>query len=100
MDRSEPDGARLKQLNEELAGVEGLNGRKYNDDQRAIFVRPEELEGLPRASVHKPGAGGLVRITTDRTNITVMSYAESETLRRRLLFEYESLGYPRITTRC
>ena len=98
VDRSEADRARLKQLNEELAGVEGLFNRNYNDDQRAIFVKPEELEGLPKDYIesHKPGAGGLVRITTDRTDIgPVMSYAESETLRRRLLFEYESLGYPK-----
>jgi hypothetical protein len=95
-DRSEADRARLRQLNEELAGVEGLFNRNDNDDQRAIFVKPEELEGLPKDYIesHKPGAGGLVRITTDRTDIgPVMSYAERETLRHRRLFEYESLGY-------
>ncbi len=60
-------------------------------------MKPEELAGLPQDYIdaHKPGADGLVEISTDYPDYQpVMAYADSDALRRRLSEAYMQRAYP------
>jgi thimet oligopeptidase len=89
--------ARVQALNEELAKL----GTEFEDNianaRKVIKVKPEELAGLPAdfVAAHKPGADGLVEISTDTPDYQpVMTYAESDPLRRRLAEVYNQRAWP------
>jgi thimet oligopeptidase len=89
--------ARVQQLNEELARL----GTEFDDNiangRKVLKVKPEELAGLPAdyVAAHKPGADGLVEISTDTPDYQpVMTYAESDDVRRRLAEIYNQRAYP------
>src|SRR5690606_15283092 len=89
--------ARVQALNEQLAKL----GTEFEDNiangRQVIEVEPAELAGLPQdfIAAHKPGANGLVEISTDTPDYQpVMTYAESDALRRRLSEVYNRRAYP------
>lgn len=89
--------ARVQALNEQLAKL----GTEFEDNiangRQVIEVEPAELAGLPQdfIAAHKPGADGLVEISTDTPDYQpVMTYAESDALRRRLSEVYNRRAYP------
>jgi thimet oligopeptidase len=89
--------ARVQELNEQLAQL----GTEFQDNiangRQVIKVEPAELTGLPEdfIAAHKPGPDGLVEISTDTPDYQpVMTYAESDALRRRLSEVYNRRAYP------
>jgi thimet oligopeptidase len=67
------------------------------DGRKTVTAKPEELTGLPAdyIAAHKPGADGLVTISTDYPDLgPVMSYAQNEDLRKRLYFANLTRAYP------
>ncbi|MXO58841.1 peptidase M3 [Altererythrobacter salegens] len=94
-----PDGprARVQELNEKLAELGTTFQNNIANGRGVIKVRPEELAGLPAdfIAARKPGADGLIEISTDTPDYQpVMTYAESDDLRRRLSEVYNRRAYP------
>src|SRR5690606_25855366 len=83
----EAQRARVQELNEELARLGTEFDTNIANGRQVIKVDPAELAGLPAdfIAAHKPGADGMVEISTDTPDYQpVMTYAESDALRRRL----------------
>jgi thimet oligopeptidase len=88
---------RVQAINEQLAKL----GTEFEDNiangRRVIKVKPEELAGLPADFIaeHKAGADGMIEISTDTPDYQpVMTYANSDPLRRRLAEVYNQRAYP------
>ncbi len=93
----EAQRARVQQLNEQLAELGTEFENNIANGRKVIKVRPEELAGLPAdfLAARKPGADGLIEISTDSPDYQpVMTYAESDELRRRLSEIYNRRAYP------
>lgn len=95
VDKDEATRARLKAIDEELTRL----GSKFNDniksDVRSIEIKPEKLAGLPEdfKASHKPGANGLVTITTDYPDyIPFMQYADDGEARKAIYIKFKSRG--------
>jgi thimet oligopeptidase len=89
--------ARVQALQEELAKVGTEFDTNIANARKVIKATPEELKGLPQdyLDAHKPGADGMIEISTDYPDYgPVMSYAESDALRRRLSEVYNQRAYP------
>lgn len=89
--------ARVQQLQEELAKVGTEFDTNIANGRKVVKVKPSELKGLPEdyIAAHKPGADGLVEISTDYPDYQpVMAYAESDDLRRQLAEAYNQRAYP------
>lgn len=89
--------ARVQALNEKISEVGTQFDTNIADGRQVIKVKPEELAGLPEDYLesHQPGEDGLVEISTDYPDyVPVMSYAESDALRRRLSEVYAQRAYP------
>lgn len=89
--------ARVQDLNEQLAKLGTEFDTNIANGRKVIKVKPEELAGLPAdfIAAHKPGEDGLVEISTDTPDYQpVMTYAESDALRRRLSEVYNQRAYP------
>ena len=94
-----PDGprARVQELNQRLAELGTEFQNNIANARQVIKVRPEELAGLPAdfIAARAPGEDGLIEISTDSTDYQpVMTYAESDELRRRLSEVYNRRAYP------
>jgi len=89
---------RLKKLNDQLTSAESMFERNITDDEKSIDVADaSELDGLPPDFIenHRPGMDGKIRITTNESEyFTVMKYAKSEALRRRLWVAFATRAYP------
>ena len=89
--------ARVQALNEQLAELGTQFENNIANGRKVIKVQPAELAGLPAdfLASHKPGADGLIEISTDTPDYQpVMAYAESDDLRRRLSEVYNQRAYP------
>ncbi|HYD24333.1 MAG TPA: M3 family metallopeptidase [Croceibacterium sp.] len=89
--------ARVQQLNEELARLGTEFDTNIANGRQVIKVQPAELAGLPAdfIAAHQPGEDGLVEISTDSPDYQpVMTYAESDALRRRLSEVYNRRAFP------
>jgi len=94
-----PDGprARVQELNEKLAALGTEFQNNIANGRQVIKVKPEELAGLPAdfIAARKPGEDGLIEISTDTPDYQpVMTYADSDDLRRRLSEVYNRRAYP------
>jgi thimet oligopeptidase len=88
---------RVQALNEKLAELGTEFDTNIANGREVIKVTPEELAGLPAdfIAAHKPGEDGLIEISTDTPDYQpVMTYAESDALRRRLSEVYNRRAYP------
>jgi thimet oligopeptidase len=88
---------RVQQLNEELAKLGTEFADNIANGRKVIKVPPEELAGLPAdfITAHAPGDDGMVEISTDTPDYQpVMTYAESDALRRRLSEVYNQRAFP------
>jgi thimet oligopeptidase len=99
VNKDDPTRAHLKQLNDELTDAQSAFGRNIADDQRSVEISsPADLDGLPAdfISNHKPAADGKIRISTNYPDFfPVLKFAQNEDLRRRLMIEFLSRGYPK-----
>ncbi|HTM96854.1 MAG TPA: M3 family metallopeptidase, partial [Croceibacterium sp.] len=88
---------RVQELQEELAKAGTEFDTNIANSRKVVKAQPAELKGLPEdyIAAHKPGADGLVEISTDYPDYQpVMAYAESDDLRRRLSEVYNQRAYP------
>ena len=79
--------ARAQALQDRIAEVGTGFDKAIADGRKTVSADPAELEGLPVdfIAAHKPGADGKVTISTDYPDLfPVLTYAKSESLRRRL----------------
>ncbi len=89
--------ARAQALNEELAQIGTEFANNIANSRRVVKARPEQLEGLPEdfLASHPAGEDGLIDISTDTPDYQpVMSYAESDELRRELSVAYNQRAWP------
>lgn len=94
---NDQDGARFKQLQEELTALSSEFSSNYANSRGVIKALPRELGGLPQdwIEAHPRGFDGMVEISTDTPDFSpVMQYAEDDNLRERLARAYYSLAYP------
>ena len=93
----EAQRTRVQALNEQLAQLGTEFDTNIANGREVIEVRPEELAGLPTdfIAAHPPGTDGLVQLSTDSPDYQpVMTYAESDELRRRFSEVYNRRAYP------
>lgn len=99
VDKDDATRRRLRKLNGQLTSDQSLFERNITDDEKRIEVADiSELDGLPQDFIesHKPGADGKIQITTNESEFfTVMKYAKSDALRRRLWVAYTARAYPK-----
>jgi thimet oligopeptidase len=97
VDRDEPTRARLKELADKAVRLGQDFDRAIREDVRAVFLRPEQLAGLPPdyVAAHSPGPDGRVRITTDYPDLLPFrQYAQDGEARRQLYLENSSRAWP------
>ena len=98
VDKDEATRARLKKLNDQVTDEVSMFDRNISDDQKIVEAVPGELDGLPQDYIdrHKPEADGKIRITTDYPDaLPVLTFAKSDSLRRRVLTAFNTRAYPK-----
>jgi len=99
VDKDENTRNQLKKLNDDLTKQQVDFDRNISDDQRKIEVKDAtELDGLPADYIahHKPGADGKIYITTNYPDyIPAITFAKSDSLRRRLYETFSNRAYPK-----
>ncbi|HEV2647339.1 MAG TPA: M3 family metallopeptidase [Acidobacteriaceae bacterium] len=99
IDKDDATRERVRALSDKLT-MELLSfQRNIADSQGKILVKDEtELEGLPADFIARHTAaacGGQITLTTDEPDYRpVMTYAKSESLRRRMYLAYSGRAYP------
>jgi thimet oligopeptidase len=89
--------AKVQALQEKIAVAGNAFDRNIAEGRRTIKADPAELAGLPAdyIAAHPPGPDGKVTISTDYPDYApVMTYAESDDLRKRLLDQYLLRAFP------
>ncbi|MBO9604028.1 MAG: Zn-dependent oligopeptidase [Novosphingobium sp.] len=89
--------AEVQALQEKIAQVGNDFDANIAAGEKSLKVAPSELAGLPQdwIDAHKPGADGMVTITTATPDYSpVMSYAKSDTLRHDLSVIYNQRAWP------
>ncbi|MFT7678803.1 MAG: thimet oligopeptidase [Planctomycetota bacterium] len=99
VDKDEATRERIKKLQEELVTVGQTFDRNIIEGQRTIAVAGghAELAGLPQdyLDAHPEDDSGVVTITSDPNDfMPVMLYAESDDVRKRLMFESRNRAHP------
>jgi len=98
VDKNDATREQLQKLNDELTQAKSEFNRNISDDQRTISADPSELEGLPQDFIdaHKPRPDGKVQISTDFPQaLPVMTFAKSDSLRRRVWEGIANRAYPK-----
>ena len=98
VDKDEAIRQRLQKLNDELTQAKSEFERNITDDQHTVSADPSELEGLPQDFIdaHKPGPDGKVQISTDfLLALPVMTFAKSDSLRRRVWEGMANRAFPK-----
>lgn len=89
--------ARVQAINTELSEISILLARNIAEDVRTIQVMPEELAGVPQDFIDsRPrNVDGSITLTTATTDyFPVMTYADSDDLRRRFADIYGQRAHP------
>jgi thimet oligopeptidase len=97
VDKDEATRQRIQKLNEELTQIGQEFGRNIQSDTRTIYVKQDDLVGLPDDYIrsHPAGEGGQVTITTDYPDyIPFMSYSKSDRARKELYKEFRNRAVP------
>jgi thimet oligopeptidase len=95
--KDEAGRAEVQKVSDDVSALISTFEANIPKGQRSIMVRPAELDGLPQDYIdaHKPGADGLIKITTDYPDYgPVMTYAKNDDVRRRLSIAYNRRAYP------
>jgi thimet oligopeptidase len=98
VDKDEATRNRLKKLNNQATDEQSMFERNIADGKKTIEADPGELEGLPQDYIerHKAGTDGKVRITTDYPDaLPVLTFAKSDSLRRRMAVAFNTRAYPK-----
>jgi thimet oligopeptidase len=94
---SDADRARIRELQDRITQNSIAFERNIADGRKEVTATPAELDGLPAdyVAAHRPGADGLIRISTDYPDLgPILSYARNEGLRRRLTEANLTRAYP------
>jgi len=97
VDKDDATRARLKKLNDQATEEQSTFDRNISDDTKIVEADAAELDGLPQDYIdsHKPDANGKVHITTDYPDVfPVLSFAKSDSLRRRVSVAFNTRAYP------
>jgi thimet oligopeptidase len=97
VDKDEATRERLRGLREHLTRTIQEFDRNIREGVRRIQVSASDLDGLPAdfVAAHKPGAAGLITLTTDMPDVQpVMAYAKNADIRRRLFMESQNVAAP------
>ncbi|MGI8771484.1 MAG: M3 family metallopeptidase [Acidobacteriaceae bacterium] len=98
VDRDEATRARLRQLQDNATLLGLTMSRNVQEGTRRVEAKdPAELAGLPEDFIrnHPPSEFGTVELTTDYPDyLPVMTFAQSETLRRRMFLAYNTRAFP------
>ena len=89
--------ARVTALQQRMSETSIAFERNIAQGRKEVTATAAELEGLPAdyLAAHRPGADGLIRISTDYPDLNpVMTYASNEALRRRLTEANLTRAYP------
>lgn len=89
--------AKMQIVSDEASALSSKFESNISKSQLSVTAKAEELEGLPQDYIdaHKPGADGLIKITTDYPDyFPVLTYAKSDDLRKRLSITYHRRAYP------
>ena len=87
----------LRRLLRELVTIEQKFNKNINESVRYIKVKPEELKGVPEDFIKAktPDENGYIEISTRYPDLVpVISYAESDDVKRKLWFEFWQRAYP------
>ncbi|HTX16811.1 MAG TPA: M3 family metallopeptidase [Candidatus Baltobacteraceae bacterium] len=99
VDKDDATRARIKKLSDQLTQDESTFERNLADDQRTVEISdPSELAGLPQDYIdrHKPGPDGKIKISTNYPDLyPVMTFANSDALRRQMYLTSQNRGYPK-----
>ncbi len=98
VDKDEATRAKLRQLQDNATLLSLTIGRNVQEGAKRIEVHDlTELKGLPDDFLrsHPPSEFGIVELTTDYPDyLPVMTFAESDDLRRRMFLAYNTRAYP------
>jgi thimet oligopeptidase len=97
VDKDAATREKITAIRKELVETSQAFSRNIRAGVRTIQAKPEELKGLPQDYIarHKPGADGLVTLTTEYPDAgPVFDYAENEDLRKRMHLAYGTRAYP------
>lgn len=89
--------ARVQEIRDRLSQLSADFARNIAEDVRTIQVTPEELAGVPQDFIdaREVGEDGTITLTTAYTDYQpVMTYAESDDLRRRFSEVYSRRAWP------
>jgi thimet oligopeptidase len=99
VDKDEATRNAIKKIREELVLISQEFSRNIREDKRSVTIMDvNELEGLPQDYIdrHKPNEKGEIILTTDYPDaVPVLTYAKSDTLRKRMYMEFNNRAYPK-----
>ena len=99
VDKDETTHTAIKKIREELVLISQEFSRNIREDKRSVTVTDaKELEGLPQDFInrHTPNEKGEIILTTDYTDaVPVLTYAKSDSLRKRMYMEFNNRAYPK-----
>jgi len=98
VDKDDATRTRLKKLNDQASEEQSMFDRNISDDKKIVEADPSELDGLPQDYIdrHKPDASRKVHLTTDYPDaFPVLTFAKSESLRRRMAIAFGTRAYPK-----
>ena len=97
VDRSDAERSKLNALQEKLSAARTSFIHNIEEDHRTLSVKPMELQGLPADffDSHKPGQDGMIRLAVETDLYTVLKFATSEDVRRRMYQTAYNVGYPK-----
>jgi thimet oligopeptidase len=99
VDKDEATRTKIKSVREELVLISQEFARNIREDKRSVAVNDAgELEGLPQDYIdrHLPDENGVIILTTDYPDaVPVLTYAKSDSLRKRMYMEFNNRAYPK-----
>ncbi len=97
VDKDQATRDRIRALSQEITSLGNQFDQNIRNDVRYINTTLESLKGLPQDYIDAREAdeNGLIRISTDYPDLyPVMTYAESDSLRKEMRILSRSRGYP------
>jgi thimet oligopeptidase len=98
VDRDAATRDRVAALNKEITEIGLAFDRNISEDKSEVtFASAADLAGLPQDYIdaHKPGADGLIHITTSYPDVfPIFDYADREETRKKLYFAFANRAHP------
>ncbi len=97
VDRDKATREKVSTLLQEITEASQIFGKNLQEDVRTIYVKPEDLKGLPQDYIDsRKQKNGYVKISTDYPDSRpIFAYAESNAVRHQMYKNVRSRGYPK-----